>query len=243
MLQIKLRRFFQNVALFTGIAAVMLCVASVRPVLADDACGVGSLTGTCKYTCNDTEIDVKFITAELSDITTDLKLTGTCNKVCCVPKGPSLCGGVAGYAKLDGNYTCVASCTGKSLLQAVSGIGEMCAAGSSCCLATSVSGSAPAKAAGAPSSPGSATTLENPLGAGTTIVTILNRVITAFLGIVGALALAVFVYAGVTYMTAGSSDRVKQATEAMKAAVIGLALIAFSYAITTFFINAFTRGG
>lgn len=90
-------------------------------------------------------------------------------------------------------------------------------------------------------SSGSPTTITNPLGAGTTIFTIINRVVTAFLGMVGALALGVFIYAGVLWMTAGSSDRVQKAKDAMKYAVIGLAMIAFSYAITTFFLTAFTK--
>lgn len=87
---------------------------------------------------------------------------------------------------------------------------------------------------------GSPTTLVNPLGAGATFYTVIQRVISAFLGMVGALALAVFVYAGVMWMTAGSSDRIQQAKDAMKYAIIGLAMIAFSYAITTFFINTLT---
>lgn len=87
---------------------------------------------------------------------------------------------------------------------------------------------------------GSPTKLTNPLGEGATIYTVIRRVITAFLGMVGALALAVFVYAGVMWMTAGSSDRVQKAQDAMKNAIIGLAMIAFSYAITTFFIDTLT---
>lgn len=75
---------------------------------------------------------------------------------------------------------------------------------------------------------------------GATFYTIIQRVISLFLGMVGALALGVFVYAGITWMTAGSSDRVQKAKDAMKYAVIGLAMIGFSYAVTTFFIDALT---
>jgi hypothetical protein len=82
--------------------------------------------------------------------------------------------------------------------------------------------------------------LLDPLG-GATLFTILNRIITAFLGMVGAFAFAVFIYAGVTWMTAGSSDRVQHAKDTMKYAVIGLAMIALSYAITLFVIGALTR--
>ena len=82
--------------------------------------------------------------------------------------------------------------------------------------------------------------LENPIGKGSTLFTVIRNVITFFVGMVGALALGVFVYAGVTWMTAGSSDRIQKAKDAMKYAVIGLALIAFAFAITTFFIDTLT---
>ncbi len=87
---------------------------------------------------------------------------------------------------------------------------------------------------------GSSSVLVNPLGAGTTIFSLINRVVKAFLGMVGAFALAVFVYAGITWMTAGSSDRIQKAQDAMKYAVMGLALIAFSYTITTLFLTSLT---
>ena len=75
---------------------------------------------------------------------------------------------------------------------------------------------------------------------GATAIDVIRNVISLFLGMVGALALGVFVYAGVTWMTAGSSDRIQKAKDAMKYAVIGLALIAFAFAITTFFIDTLT---
>jgi hypothetical protein len=108
-----------------------------------------------------------------------------------------------------------------------------------CCVKPDAAGTTAAPKA----TKGSPTTLTNELGEGATLFTVINRVIKAFLGMVGALALAVFVYAGVLWMTAGSSDRVKDARSAMKNAVIGLALIGFSYVITTFFINALTGAG
>ena len=90
---------------------------------------------------------------------------------------------------------------------------------------------------------GSPMTLTNPLcpPANPNCVTLnalIGRFVAAFIGMVGALALLVFVYAGIMYMTAGSSDRVKQARDTMKYAVIGLALIIFAYALTNFFFNA-----
>jgi hypothetical protein len=87
---------------------------------------------------------------------------------------------------------------------------------------------------------GSSMDLPDALGTSSLFV-IINRIITAFLGMVGAFAFAVFIYAGVTWMTAGSSDRVQHAKDTMKYAVIGLAMIALSYAITLFVIGALTR--
>jgi hypothetical protein len=90
---------------------------------------------------------------------------------------------------------------------------------------------------------GSPMTLTNPLCPPenpncVTLNALIGRFVAAFIGMVGALALLVFVYAGIMYMTAGSSDRVKQARDTMKYAVIGLALIIFAYALTNFFFNA-----
>lgn len=88
-------------------------------------------------------------------------------------------------------------------------------------------------------------TLYNPLcpdgsASCVTLNGLIGRFVAAFIGMVGALALLVFVYAGIMYMTAGSSDRVKQATDTMKYALIGLALIMFAYVLTSFFFNALT---
>jgi hypothetical protein len=82
----------------------------------------------------------------------------------------------------------------------------------------------------------SPTKLQNPLGEGTTIVDVIRRAVTAFLGISGAIALLVFVYGGVVYMTAGGSDRVKEAQDTLKYAFIGLVIITFAYTISNTFL-------
>lgn len=82
--------------------------------------------------------------------------------------------------------------------------------------------------------------LANPLGT-TSIPVILGRIIRTFLGIVGAIALAVFVYGGVMWMTArGDQSQVKKGQDALKSAVIGLFIIMFSYALTGNFIKFWT---
>ncbi|MBI5654326.1 hypothetical protein HZC53_01570 [Candidatus Uhrbacteria bacterium] len=96
-------------------------------------------------------------------------------------------------------------------------------------------GGAPATGGG----PGSATTLIDPLK-GVTLNGLIGRAINVFLGFVGAIALLVFVYAGILYMTGGTSDRIKKAVETMKYAVLGLMIIMFAYAITTFYFKILT---
>jgi len=104
---------------------------------------------------------------------------------------------------------------------------------------TPAGGSNSTPTAGGASTPGSPTTLIDPLG-GVTINGLIGRFINVFLGFVGAIALLVFVYAGIMYMTGGSSDRIKKAIETMKYAVLGLMIIMFAYAITTFYFKALT---
>ena len=68
---------------------------------------------------------------------------------------------------------------------------------------------------------------------------VVNRVITSFLGLVGGIALLVFVYSGFLYMTAVSEERVKRAKEIMVTATIGITIILFAYVISRVFLSAF----
>lgn len=73
--------------------------------------------------------------------------------------------------------------------------------------------------------------LTNPLGV-TSIPVILGRIIKTFLGIIGAIALAAFVYGGLMWMTArGDASQVKKGQDALKNAAIGLFLVMFSYTL------------
>ncbi|MBU1915764.1 pilin, partial [Patescibacteria group bacterium] len=75
----------------------------------------------------------------------------------------------------------------------------------------------------------------------TDIRTIVARVINAFLGLLGLLAVSLFIYAGYLYMTAGGdSSKVDQAKKLMINVVIGLAIIMAAYAITAFIFQAIT---
>jgi hypothetical protein len=67
---------------------------------------------------------------------------------------------------------------------------------------------------------------------------IVGRIIQAFLGILGIIALVLVVYAGFLWMTAGGDeDKVTQAKRILTQAVIGLAIILASFSITTFVVS------
>lgn len=83
--------------------------------------------------------------------------------------------------------------------------------------------------------------LFNPLGT-VSIPVIMGRIIKTFLGIVGAMALLAFVYAGLMYMTArGDANQIKKAVAVIKSTVIGLMIVMFAFVITDSFIAIFTE--
>ena len=76
--------------------------------------------------------------------------------------------------------------------------------------------------------------------------TLIGRVIGAALGIVGSLALLMFIYGGFTWMTsAGSAEKVTKGKGIMVWAAIGLVVIFSSYALVKFVIQGVTgqQGG
>ena len=83
--------------------------------------------------------------------------------------------------------------------------------------------------------------LTNPLGGegddAPSVNKIIGRVINAVLGVIGSLALLMFVYGGITWMTSsGSPEKVKKGKDIIIWSVIGLAVIFFSYALVNFVI-------
>ena len=78
-----------------------------------------------------------------------------------------------------------------------------------------------------------AATLENPLGDGVKSPTDLYaRIIYAFMGMTGVIALLMFVIGGLQWMTAGgAADKVKKGKDTLIWAALGLVLIFSSYAI------------
>lgn len=81
--------------------------------------------------------------------------------------------------------------------------------------------------------------LDNPLSVDS-VPLFINNVIKAILGIVGAIALLYLVLGGLTWLTSqGNSDKVKKGRETVVWAIIGLAMIFFSYAILSFVFTNF----
>lgn len=94
---------------------------------------------------------------------------------------------------------------------------------------------------------GSGTGLQNPLGnepGDADPRVIIGKIIRAALGIVGSLALAVFIYGGFTWViSAGNDDKIKKGKDMIVWATIGLAVIFTSYALVTFVIGAVAGTG
>jgi hypothetical protein len=84
--------------------------------------------------------------------------------------------------------------------------------------------------------------LTNPLGASTTIQSMIGRAINSVLGVVGSLALLMFVFGGLTWMTsAGSQEKVKKGRDIIVWSAIGLVVIFSAYALTKFIITTLAK--
>jgi len=72
----------------------------------------------------------------------------------------------------------------------------------------------------------------------TTIPTLLGRVINAILGIVGSLALVMFIYGGIIWMTSsGNAEQVTKGKNIVIWATIGLVVIFSAYALVSFVLT------
>lgn len=82
--------------------------------------------------------------------------------------------------------------------------------------------------------------LKNPLGV-ETAPQLIRNLISQAVGIVGALALLIFIYGGLRWLTsAGEPAKIQAGKDAMKWAAIGLVVIFTSYALVTFVFKALT---
>jgi len=141
-------------------------------------------------------------------------------------------GGLFSYKCVDPGGCAGTVVAGANCPQGISG--KVCCQLAKCVKATPAASSAATK-------PPSEYKLINPLGNVTDISVILGRIIKTFLGIVGGIALMVFVYGGVMWMTArGDAGQVKKGQEALTTAVIGLFIIIFSYTLAGNFVAFLT---
>lgn len=84
----------------------------------------------------------------------------------------------------------------------------------------------------------SAVCLENPLGSVESPQILIGNAIDAVLGVVGSLALVMFVFGGLVWMTsAGSAEKVKKGRDILIWATIGLAIIFSAYGLVRFVIK------
>lgn len=84
--------------------------------------------------------------------------------------------------------------------------------------------------------------LANPLGSVTTPQALMGRLINSVLGVVGSIALLMFVYGGLTWMTSsGNDEKVKKGRDIILWSTIGLVVIFMSYALTRFVLSTIVQ--
>lgn len=85
--------------------------------------------------------------------------------------------------------------------------------------------------------------LKNPIQA-KDFQTLIGQVIKAVLGVVGSIALLMFIYGGFLWMTSsGNEQKITQGKNVITWATIGLAIIFLSYTLVNFVIGGITAGG
>lgn len=75
------------------------------------------------------------------------------------------------------------------------------------------------------------------------LINIVLRIIQYVVGLVGIILLIMFIYGGITYMTAaGNEEQAGKAKKILTYAVIGIIIVAFSFAIAEFVVRALSGG-
>ena len=78
---------------------------------------------------------------------------------------------------------------------------------------------------------------------GASVPAIMGNIISALLSLVGAIFFVMFIWGGVNWLWAGGdSEKVKKAQKALTNAVIGLIIVAASYAIVTNIVSLIAAG-
>ncbi len=84
-----------------------------------------------------------------------------------------------------------------------------------------------------------ATCLENPLGETKTPQLLIAKIINSVLGVVGSIALLMFIYGGLTWMiSGGSAEKIKKGRDIIIWSAIGLVIIFASYGLVRVLILA-----
>lgn len=87
----------------------------------------------------------------------------------------------------------------------------------------------------------SATELYSPIDKSTSVPTLIGKVLSVVVGVVGAIALAFFIYGGFQWMTsAGDGKKVSSGKDTMVWAILGLVIIFSARAILTFVLGSLT---
>ena len=85
--------------------------------------------------------------------------------------------------------------------------------------------------------------LDDPLNTGGDINLVIGRLVQALLGIVGALALLMFVWGGFQWLTSmGAPDKVKKGKDTLIWATIGIAVIIMAYTLVKAVVSALESG-
>lgn len=100
---------------------------------------------------------------------------------------------------------------------------------------------APVESGCPPGSPAGVYCAANPLTT-TEVPVVIGRIINAALGLLGSIALLMFIYGGVTWVTAyGATEKIQKGKDIMTWAIVGILLIFGSFALVRFVLGAFTR--
>lgn len=176
--------------------------------------------------------------------------TGRCSCVAAPTDGapgdaaacPDWCGALGGFeARFDPDaHRCVCSASGQeqSACEGLTGSKDVggTSIGYACTFVTAEVGGA-----GAGDESQINTEALNPLGE-TDIRVIIGRVIKYALGIVGSLALLMFIYGGGLWLlSGGSSEKIEKGQKTILWATLGLGVIFASYALVNFVIKALTK--
>jgi hypothetical protein len=170
-----------------------------------------------------------------------------CSPTLIPPGAPSKC--VLKYgasSPCTASYECISGqCTSGTCQEGGAGLNSACGGDTDCNIGACTGGQCICGARGVceakPSTAATTGPVEwtSPIGA-ISPTQLIGKAIKAVLGILGAVALFIFVYGGFVWMTSGGSpEKIKTARTTLVWAVLGMAVIFLSYAAVDFVLKAF----